>query len=98
MEAQDYCGSLESAVSEWKTKIRAVMGEFEAIGGEEKEKIDPLVMELHTITEQHTARMEELSRQCPKELVESGTKKRKSARFKHFWDELAEYRRYRIRI
>jgi hypothetical protein len=98
MEAQDYCGDLKSAVSEWKTKTQAVMGEFETIGGEEKEKIDPLVMELRTITEQHTARMEELSKQCPNELTEGGIKKQRPGRFKNFWEELGEYRRYRIRI
>ena len=98
MEARNYCGDLQSAVTEWKAEIHAVMGEFETICGEGKEKIEPLVTELRTITEQHTARMEELSKLCPTELTEGGTKGRRSARFKRFWQELGEYRRYRIRI
>lgn len=98
MEAQDYCRDLKSAVTEWKTKIHAVIGEFETIGSEDKEKVDPLFNELRTIVEQHTARMEELSKQCPSELIEVETKKRGSARLQNFWEELSEYRRYRIRI
>jgi len=98
METEDYCGDLKSAVSEWKTKIHTVMGEFDTICDEDKEKVSPLVRELHAITEQHTARMEELSEQCPNELTEGGTRKRRSTRFKNFWQELGEYRSCRIRI
>ena len=98
METQDYCRDLKSALSDWKTKIHTVVGEFETISGGEKEKADPLVSELRAITEQHTARMEELSKRCPTEPTAAGSNERRSVRFKKRWQELAEYRRYRIRI
>ena len=84
MEAHDYCRDLKCAVSDRKTKIHAVMGESETICNKEKKKVGPLVRELHTITEQHTARMEELRKQCRNKLTEGRIKKRRSARFKTF--------------
>ena len=96
MEATEYCASLQSEVAKWKARVHDVEERFDKLPSEEKGKVIPFVNELHSVIEEHTARMEELSRECP---VDLGHKKSPRSRFgglRKLWEGLGDYHfRYR---
>ena len=68
MEAIDYCSAMRTEVDRWKTKEQDAFAKFDGVPLEEREKLRPFLSELKAVVEEHTARLEDLSKQCPNEL------------------------------
>jgi hypothetical protein len=91
MEATEYCASLQSEVAKWKAKVHDMEEKFDKLPSEEKGRVTPFVKELHTVIEEHTARMEELSRECPVDLGHGKTRKSKPGGLRKLWEGLGDY-------
>ena len=94
MEARDYCSALQTEVDGWKLKVHDAFGKFEQVPSNEKVRINPFFSELKAVIEEHTARMENLSKQCPAELGGKHHGGDQFTRLRKFWRDLGKYRRY----
>jgi hypothetical protein len=94
MEAIDYCSTLRTEVNSWKSKTHEAFARLDEVPVEEMEKLRPFLSELKTVFEEHTARLENLSKECPAGFAE---KKPESGKLKSFWQRLGEgeYQWYR---
>ena len=68
MEAIDYCSAMRTEVDRWKTKEQDAFAKFDGVPLEEREKLRPFLSELKAVVEEHTARLENLNKECPVEL------------------------------
>jgi hypothetical protein len=97
MEAIDYCSTLRTEVNSWKTKAHDAIGRFDELPAEEMEKLHSSLSELKAVVEEHTARLEDLSKMCPEELITKKPKSEseRSAAPRTFWQDLRRSMRYR---
>ncbi len=65
MDVQAYCDSLNIELTGWKAKLDGVVGKLDKVSSGDKEKVLPIVNELHMIAEELTDRIERLQRECP---------------------------------
>jgi predicted nuclease with TOPRIM domain len=65
MDAKDYCGSLVTELSGWKAKMYDVTRKLDKVSSGDKEKVVPMVNELHMILEELDDRVERLKTDCP---------------------------------
>ncbi len=98
MEARDYCSALQTEIDGWRTKVYGMFGKFDRMPSDEKEGVAPVLSEIRAVIEEHTARMEKLSEQCPAGLGSQSHEAAHPRRLRKFWEELGQYRRYRIRL
>ena len=98
MEARDYCSALQTEIDGWKSKVHDAIGRFDQMPSGERAVVNPVLRELRTVIEEHTARMEKLSEQCPVELGTKRPEDHQSSRLKRFWRDLGKYRRYRVHL
>jgi hypothetical protein len=98
MEARDYCSALQTEVDGWKSKVHDAFGKLDHVPSSEKASVNPIFSELRAIIEEHTTRMERLSRQCPAELGAQLREGDQFMRLKKFWQDLGKYRRYRVHL
>jgi len=86
MEVREHNERLESEVIGWKEKVDDVIGKFDNMPSEDKEKALPLFDELHMSIEELTARIENLN---PFLGEHDKTRKgSKFSRFKKIWKEM----------
>ena len=86
MEVIEHNERLESEVIGWKEKVDDVIGKFDKMPSEDKERSVPLFDELHMSIEGLTARIENLN---PTLREHDKTKKGgKFSRFKRIWKEM----------
>ena len=88
MEAMDYCSTMRTEVNSWRSKTHDAFARFDEVSLEEMEKLRPFLSELEAVVEEHTARLENLSKLCTSEL---SAEKPKSDRFtepKTLWQDL----------
>ena len=86
MEAREHNERLESEIIGWKAKVDDVIGKFDNMPSEDKERVVPLFDELHMSIEELTARIENFN---PVLREHDKTKKRsKYAGFKKIWKEM----------
>ena len=98
MEARHYCSALQTEINGWKSKVHDAIGRFNQMPPNERVVVTPVFSELRTIIEEHTARMEKLSEQCPTELGTQRPEDHQFSRFRSFWRDLGKYRRYRVHL
>ena len=67
MDLNSYCNSLSKELTEWKTKIEAIVKELDSVPSGDKETGVPEVNELHALIEEIEDRVERLKRDCPEE-------------------------------
>jgi len=65
MDVKDYCGSLVAELSGWKSKVYDVTRKLDKVSSGDKEKVVPMVNELHMILEELEDRVERLKWDCP---------------------------------
>jgi hypothetical protein len=65
IDVKDYCGSLVTELSGWKAKVNDVTRKLDRVSSGDKEKVVPMVNELHMILEELDDRVERLKRDCP---------------------------------
>jgi len=86
MEITEHNERIESEIIGWKAKVDDVIGKFDKMPSEDKEKVVPLFDELHMSIEELTAKIESLN---PALREHDKTKKRgKFPRFKKIWKEM----------
>ena len=86
MEAREHNEKLESDIIGWKAKMDDVIGKFDKMPSEDKEKALPLFDELHMSIEKLTERIENLN---PSLREHDITRARgKFSRFKKIWREM----------
>ena len=64
MDTKDHCGILIAELSGWKAKIHDVTRKFDGISCGHKQKVSPLINELHMILEELDDRVERLKTDC----------------------------------
>jgi hypothetical protein len=65
MEVENYCGSLATELRGWKTRVNQVTRRLDKVSSGDKERVVPMVNELHMILEELDDRVERLKRECP---------------------------------
>ena len=90
MEARDYCSTMRTEVSGWKSKADDAFARFGEVPVEEMEKLRPFLSELKGVVEEHTARLENLSKECPADFAGQKVRNGESAASKRFWQGLRE--------
>jgi len=98
MEAREYCSALQTEIDGWKSKVHDAIGKFDQVPSDEKARVTPVFGELRAVIEEHTARMEKLSTQCPAELGARRHDSDQLTRLRKFWQDLGQYRRYRVHL
>ena len=64
MEIKDYCGTLATELGTWKAKMSDVTTKFDKVSSGDKQRVVPMVNELHMILEELDDRVERLKREC----------------------------------
>ena len=65
MDVRDYCSSLGIELSGWKAKMYDVVRKLDKVSSGDKQKVVPMVNELHMILEELDDRMDRLKKECP---------------------------------
>ena len=95
METMDYCSTMRTEVNSLKSKTHDAFARFNEVPLEEMEKLRPFMSELKTVVEEHTARLESLSKMCPSELSAQRPKSERFAKPTTLWQDLKRSLRYR---
>lgn len=67
MDTQAYCDNLVEELTGWKGKMYDVVRKLDKVSTGDKQKVVPMVNELHMILEELDDRVERLKRECPTE-------------------------------
>ena len=97
MEAKDYYGALHSEVTEWKGKVHDLVGRFEDIPEEIRNKLRPSLDELRLVMEQHSKRMGVLEKEFPTEWRLNESEERRASWLKRLGRELTKYHVWHLR-
>ena len=79
MDVQDYCKSMETEMTAWKTKLQDVTQKVDKLGTAEKEKVLPNIEDLRMLLQEMGDRVEQLKNECPsdwspiKEEIDGGS-------------------------
>jgi len=65
MRVEDYCKGVAIELSGWKAKMYDVVRKLDKVPSGDKQKVVPMVNELHMILEELDDRVERLRRECP---------------------------------
>ncbi len=65
MEVESYCDSLNIELTGWKAKVYDVVRKLDKVSSGDKEKVVPMVNELHMIIEELSDRSDRLKKECP---------------------------------
>jgi len=97
MEAMDYCSTMRTEVNSWKSKANDAFARIGEVPVEEMEKFRPFLSDLKGLVEEHTARLENLSKECPADFAEQKVKNGNFSPLKRFGQGLGErdYQWYR---
>ena len=67
MDVKDYCATVNSELSAWKSKLKEVSKKAGALTGVDKENAAPIVKDLKAIMGDIDERIAVLARECPSE-------------------------------
>ena len=67
MDVKDYCATVNSELSAWKSKLKEVSKKADALIGVDKENAAPIVRDLKAIMGDIDERIAVLARECPSE-------------------------------
>lgn len=91
MDVQSYCDSLNIELTGWKAKVDDVVRKLDKVSSGDKEKVVPMVNELHMITEELGDRIERLQKECPTHWEpEKIELENKFSQLKIKWDEVSQ--------
>jgi predicted nuclease with TOPRIM domain len=65
MDVKDYCSSLAIELNGWKAKMYDVVRKLDKVSSGDKQKVVPMVNELHMILEELDDRVARLRKECP---------------------------------
>ena len=65
MELKSYCDSVGIELTGWKARLYDIIRKSESLSSNDKQKIAPMLDELHAIVDDLNDRMEYLDRECP---------------------------------
>ncbi|SPF39871.1 conserved hypothetical protein [Syntrophobacter sp. SbD1] len=65
MDVQSYCDSLNIELAGWKAKVYDVVRKLDEVSSGDKQKVVPIVNELHMVLEELTDRIDRLKKECP---------------------------------
>jgi hypothetical protein len=97
MEAKDYYRVLHSEVTEWKSKAHELVGRFEDIPEEIKDKLGPALNELGRVMEEHSEKMRALDEDFPMEWRVRETEERRESWLRRLGRELTKYHVWHLR-
>ena len=95
MQTRDYGSALQTEIDGWKSKTYGAFARFDEVPAEEMGELRPFLSELKDVVEEHTARLENLSKMCPRGLSAEKPKSHRFAWLKEFWDEVERYQQHR---
>jgi len=91
MEVQSYCDSLSIELTGWKAKIYDVVRELDKVSTGDKQKVAPMVNELHMVIEEITDRIDKLKKECPTQWEPEKTElEGKFSHLKKKWEEVIQ--------
>ena len=73
MDVKDYCATVNSELSAWKSKLKEVSNKTDALTGSDRENAAPIVKELKAIMGDIDERIAVLARECPSEWSDDQT-------------------------
>lgn len=65
MDLKSYCDSVGIELTGWKARLYDVIRKSESLSDSDRQKIAPMLEELHAIVDDLNDRMEYLGRECP---------------------------------
>ena len=65
MDVKSYCDSLIIELTGWKAKVYEVVRKLDKASSGDKQKVVPMVNELHMVIEELTDRTDRLKKECP---------------------------------
>ena len=93
MDTKDYCSSLVTELSGWKDKMYEVTRKFDRVSSGDKEKVVPMVNELHMLLEELDDRVERLHAECSTQWepdkIGIGTKFSPGTEWKEGWKNVS---------
>jgi hypothetical protein len=67
MDVKDYCETVGKELASWKAKMNEVAKKTDALPGVDREKVEPIVIDLNAIMDDIDQRIAALARECPSE-------------------------------
>ncbi|UCH20832.1 MAG: hypothetical protein JSU83_20260 [Deltaproteobacteria bacterium] len=65
MDAKSYCDRMEIELTGWKAKIYDAIQKTNKLSAGDRERVEPIIQDLHTIMDELDERLELLERECP---------------------------------
>jgi hypothetical protein len=95
MDVKDYCATVNSELSAWKSKLREVSKKTEALTEVDRENAAPIVKDLKAIMNDIDERVAVLARECPSEWSDDksnidGKISQAKDKWKEVWGVLGE--------
>jgi predicted nuclease with TOPRIM domain len=88
MDVKTYCDGTLIELGSWKAKVYDVVRKLDKAPSADKDKLLPLVNDLHIIIEELGDRLEKLRRECPTNWAPDRTElETKTAHLKKKWEE-----------
>ncbi len=95
MDAKSYCDSMEIELTGWKAKIYDAIRKTNKLPTGDKDKVEPMIQDLHAIMDELDERLELLEKECPadwtsqrKEIEEKMSKM--DTAWKNVWGMMGE--------
>ncbi|MBI5584957.1 MAG: hypothetical protein HY892_14185 [Deltaproteobacteria bacterium] len=89
MNVQTYCDGAMVELVGWKAKVYDVVRKLDKMASADKDKVVPLVNDLHIIIEEMGDRLKRLSRECPTEWApDQEALETKTTHLKRKWEEV----------
>lgn len=67
MDIQSYCDNVGIELTGWKARLYDVVRKFDNLNTSQKEKVAPIVQDLHMTLQELSDRIDKLARECPTE-------------------------------
>jgi pyruvate formate lyase activating enzyme len=67
MDVKSYCDTAQIELNGWKAKIYDVIRKTDKLSTGEKEKVVPMIQDLHIVVEELAERIDKLNKECPTE-------------------------------
>ncbi|MDY6903517.1 MAG: hypothetical protein SWH61_02420 [Thermodesulfobacteriota bacterium] len=88
MDVRTYCNNMGIELTAWKAKIYDAIRKVDKLSTGDKEKVYPVVQDIHMIVEELGDRLIELDKECPSEW--SPQKKEIDTKFEKLKQDLAD--------
>ena len=94
MDLRSYCDNVEIELAGWKAKIYDVIRKTDKLPTGDKEKVVPMIQDLHMIVEELSDRIGKLEKECPTEWDPhrteiEGTMSQMRDRWESAWEQMS---------